>query len=347
MTKAVDPMVELHNVKVHFPVTQGVIRRVIGHVKAVDGVTFSIWPGETLGLVGESGCGKTTLGRVILQLIEPTDGRVYYRTSSLGSRNGGKIDLSLLEGEDLKIIRREIAAIFQDPNSSLNPRMTVADIVGEPMRIHGMPRKERREKAVELLEMVGMSSSCLNRYPHEFSGGQRQRIGIARALALRPRLIICDEPVSALDVSIQAQVLNLMADLQEKLGLTYLFISHNLAVVQYISDRVAVMYLGQIVEVSEAAQLYQQPLHPYTEALLSAAPVSDPDHEKQRILLEGNVPSPMNPPAGCYFHPRCQYAKDVCSSASPKLRDVANGHLVACHRAEELELKGLPIEEEY
>lgn len=341
---ATKPIVELHDVKVHFPVTQGLLRRVIGYVKAVDGVSFSIWPGETLGLVGESGCGKTTLGRVILGLLYPTSGTVYYRSSALSTGAEEKVDLAQLEGEQLQIMRQEIAAIFQDPYSSLNPRMTVADIIGEPLRIHGMPRTQRRVRIVELLETVGLRKTCMNRYPHEFSGGQRQRIGVARALALNPKLIICDEPVSALDVSIQAQVLNLMADLQERFGFTYLFISHNLSVVQYISHRVAVMYLGKIVEITEAETLYKQPFHPYTEALLSAVPISDPDVHKQRILLEGNVPSPISPPTGCYFHPRCRYAKSYCSQELPKLRELENGHWVACHRGEELELEGLLTE---
>ncbi len=336
------PLMELSNVKVHFPVTKGLLRKVVGHVRAVDGVSFAINPGETVGLVGESGCGKTTLGRAILRLVPATDGRIVYNRSDAASP-GKTTPVNLLDLDDdgLKPIRKEISAIFQDPYSSLNPRMTVADIIGEPLKIQRYPVSQRRDRAAELLERVGLSSTYMNRYPHEFSGGQRQRISVARSLALNPKLVICDEPVSALDVSVQAQILNLMADLQEEFDLTYLLVSHNLSVVQYVSHRIAVMYLGKVVELTEAKRLYTDPLHPYTEALLSAIPIADTEAKKEKIRLEGSVPSPINPPSGCHFHPRCRYSTPECAQTEPQLQERGDGHWVACLRAEELDLRGI------
>jgi oligopeptide transport system ATP-binding protein len=290
----------------------------------VDKISFDIRHGETLGLVGESGCGKSTTGRTILQLYRATAGKVYYRDT----------DLTELKGEPLRKARRDMQMIFQDPYASLNPRLTVGNIIGEPLEVHNIgTRKERRERVQELLKLVGLSPYYINRYPHEFSGGQRQRIGVARALALQPEFIVCDEPISALDVSIQAQVVNLLEDLQEKFGLTYLFIAHDLSMVRHISDRTAVMYLGKVVELASRDELYSNPLHPYTQALLSAVPIPDPTKEsrRQRIILEGDVPSPANPPAGCRFHPRCPLAIDVCKQVEPEWRDVGSDHWVACH----------------
>ena len=329
-------LLEVKNLQKYFPVRRGVFRRTVGHVKAVDDVSFYIRGGETLGLVGESGCGKTTCGRTILRLIEPTAGQVLFH------RDGDAVDVARLRGRQLKELRREMQIIFQDPYSSLNPRMTVGDIVGEPLVVHHVGRgREIRERVAELLEAVGLNPQYLKRYPHEFSGGQRQRIGIARALALEPKLIIADEPVSALDVSIQAQVLNILEDLQKQFGLTYLFIAHDLSVVKHISDRVAVMYLGKIVEMASNEDLFADPKHPYTEALMSAVPVPDPDFEMERIILQGDVPSPVNPPSGCYFHPRCSYAKEVCSQAAPEFRDLGGEHYATCHFADSLSLHGL------
>jgi peptide/nickel transport system ATP-binding protein len=329
-------LLEVRNLKKYFPIQQGLFRRTVGHVKAVDGVNFFIREGETLGLVGESGCGKTTTGLVILRDSEPTEGEVLF------NKDGKLVNLFRVPRKQMKAFRREMQIIFQDPFSSLNPRMTVMDIVAEPLRIHGIARGDALKAQVrELLEAVGLKAQHMNRYPYAFSGGQRQRIGIARALALRPRLIICDEPVSALDVSIQAQTLNLLEDLQKEFGLTYLFIAHDLSVVEHISDRVSVMYLGNIVELATAGELYENPLHPYTEALLSAVPRTDPDHISQRIILPGDVPSPANPPPGCKFHPRCRYAVDICSSKAPAWRGLRPNHWVACHRGEELKLVGI------
>jgi oligopeptide transport system ATP-binding protein len=310
----------------HFPITRGIIiQRQVGAVQAVDDVSFDIFEGETLGLVGESGCGKSTTGRTIIQLYRPTSGKVYYQDK----------DLTTMKGEDLRHLRRFMQIIFQDPYASLNPRMTVGDIVGEPLEVHGLQknRKRRRERVQELLRLVGLNPYFINRYPHEFSGGQRQRIGVARALALNPEFIVCDEPISALDVSIQAQVVNLLEELQDRLGLTYLFIAHDLSMVRHISDRTAVMYLGKIVELADREELYNHPLHPYTQALLSAVPVPDPIVEKKRhrIILKGDVPSPANPPTGCRFHPRCPLAQDICSEAEPEWREAAPRHWVACH----------------
>jgi oligopeptide transport system ATP-binding protein len=313
--------------KKYFPITQGIIiQRKVADVKAVDGLDFEIKRGETLGLVGESGCGKSTTGRTILQLYRPTAGQVLFE---------GK-DLARLQGEELRKMRRNMQMIFQDPYASLNPRMTVGDIIGEPLEVHNIAKgKEKKERVQQLLQIVGLNPYFVNRYPHEFSGGQRQRIGVARALAVNPDFIVCDEPISALDVSIQAQIINLLEELQEKFKLTYLFIAHDLSVVRHISDRVAVMYLGKIVELTDRVSLYAHPLHPYTKALLSAVPIPDPivEEKRERIILTGDVPSPVNPPSGCRFHTRCPIAIDKCKSVDPEWRDAGNEHWVACHLA--------------
>lgn len=322
-----DVLVSIRNLKMHFPITQGiVVQRKIGAIKAVDGLNFDIMRGETLGLVGESGCGKSTTGRAILQLYRPTEGQV---------RVGGE-DLTSIKGEKLRRMRRRMQMIFQDPYASLNPRMTVGDIIGEPLTVHNIAKgKERRERVQELLKVVGLNPYFVNRYPHEFSGGQRQRIGVARALAVQPEFIVCDEPISALDVSIQAQIINLLEDLQEEFNLTYLFIAHDLSVVRHISDRIAVMYLGKIVELTDRKELYDNPLHPYTQALLSAVPIPDPvvEEKRRRIILEGDVPSPASPPVGCNFNTRCPVVMDVCYEKEPDFVDVGGGHWVACYRA--------------
>ena len=323
-------LVQVRDLKKYFPIRRGVLRRTVGHIKAVDGISFDIYQGETLGLVGESGCGKSTAGRTILQLEEPTAGTVQFADR----------ELTEMSRTDVRKARRHMQMIFQDPYASLNPRMTVGNIISEPLTIHGLgDSAARKERVQELLRVVGLNPYFVNRYPHEFSGGQRQRIGVARALATNPSFIVADEPVSALDVSIQAQVVNMLDDLKQELGLTYLFIAHDLSMVRYISDRVAVMYLGRIVELSSRNEVYDHPLHPYTQALLSAIPVPDPDKEakRQRIILEGDVPSPANPPSGCRFHPRCAYATDVCREVDPEFRDMGTAavpHMVACHHAE-------------
>ena len=319
-------LLEVKNLKVHFPVKHGLFSRVKEHVKAVDGVSFAIEPGETLGLVGESGCGKTTLGRAIVKLVEPTAGNILFEGE----------DIARLSGEELRARRRKFQMIFQDPYGSLNPRMTVAQIIGEAIDIHKLAESSsaREKRIVELLKAVGLDAAHALRYPHEFSGGQRQRIGIARALAVEPKLIVCDEPVSALDVSVQAQIINLLQDLQQQRGIAYLFIAHDLAVVEHISRRVMVMYLGKVVELAEAKAIIRSPKHPYTQALISAVPVVDPDSKRKRIVLPGDVPSPIHPPSGCPFHPRCPIAElPRCQAEIPALREVTPAHWAACHFA--------------
>jgi oligopeptide transport system ATP-binding protein len=320
------PLLTVNNLKMHFPITRGIIfQRQVGAIKAVDGLDFTMFKGETLGLVGESGCGKSTTGRAILQLYRPTDGEVIFEG----------VDITKSKGEDLRKMRRRMQMIFQDPYASLNPRMTVGSIIGEPLEVHniGSSKKERQERVQELLKTVGLNPYFVNRYPHEFSGGQRQRIGVARALAVNPAFIVCDEPISALDVSIQAQIINLLEDLQDELGLTYLFIAHDLSVVRHISDRIAVMYLGKIVELADRDELYENPMHPYTQALLSAVPIPDPKVETQRkrIILQGDVPSPANPPKGCNFSTRCPRVMDICRQEDPPFKEYKPDHYTACY----------------
>lgn len=329
-------LLEVDSLKKYFPIKKGFLRKVTGQVKAVDDVNLYINEGETLGLVGESGCGKTTLGRCIIRAIEPTEGAIRFRL------NDKVVELRSLEKERMRSIRRHMQMIFQDPYSSLDPRMTILDIIGEPLVVNGLARrKELEDRVKELVRIVGLEVKHLKRYPHAFSGGQRQRIGIARALALNPKLIVCDEAVSALDVSIQAQILNLLQDLQKEFYLTYLFIAHDLSVIEHISDRVAVMYVGKMVEMAETEDLFLSPQHPYTEALLSAVPVPDPRTKMLRIILPGEVANPANPPSGCYFHPRCVYAQDLCKENEPSWDEVTPAHFVACHFARELTLKGV------
>jgi len=318
-----EKLVQIRGLKMWFPITRGILQRHVADVKAVDGLNFDVYKGETLGLVGESGCGKSTTGRSILQLYRPTAGQVLFEDKNLVN----------MKGEDLRHMRRRMQMIFQDPYASLNPRMTVGSIVAEPLEVHSIGnRSERLNRVRELLAVVGLNPYFINRYPHEFSGGQRQRIGVARALAVNPSFIVCDEPISALDVSIQAQVINLLEDLQAQFGLTYLFIAHDLSVVRHISDRIAVMYLGKIMELADRDELYRNPMHPYSQALLSAVPIPDPviEEKRQRIILEGDVPSPVNPPKGCHFCTRCPKVMDICKEQEPEFRDYGNGHQVAC-----------------
>lgn len=319
---ATTPLLKVENLKKYFPVKKGMFSKTVGHVKAVDDVSFFVNEGETLGIVGESGCGKSTTGRVLMRLLEPTDGSIEFDGKNLAS----------LSQEEMRKTRRDIQMVFQDPYASLNPRHTIGKILEEPLIVHGMSDpKARKKKVHEFLEIVGLNAYHAKRYPHQFSGGQRQRIGIARALMTNPKLIIADEPVSALDVSIQAQVLNLMQDLQKEFNLTYIFIAHDLGVVRHISDRVAVMYLGKMVEVADSEQLYEKPLHPYTQALLSAVPVPDPDFQKEQIIIEGDIPNPADPPTGCTFHTRCPFKMDICTKVTPQLTEQNTGHSVACH----------------
>ena len=331
-------LLRVEGLRKYFPIQKGFLRKLVGNVRAVDDVSFYVNKGETLSLVGESGCGKTTTARCILRALQPTAGHIYFETT-----DGQTVDLAPLPKSKLKPFRRQMQLIFQDPFGSLNPRMTVLAIVGEALTIHGEARgKDREERVARLLEKVGLDRRHIRRYPHEFSGGQRQRIGIARALALNPRFIVCDEPVSALDVSIQAQIINLLSDLQKEFALTYLFIAHDLSVVEHVSDDVAVMYLGKIVEKAPSVEIYRKPLHPYTMALLSAVPVADPKAKKQEIVLEGDVPSPLNPPAGCRFHTRCRYMIERCKERVPELREIDPGHFAACIRVEEIQAGAPP-----
>ncbi len=358
-----DALLEVKRLKKYFPIRRGLLRKLVGQIRAVDDVSFFVRPGETLSLVGESGCGKTTTARCVLRAVNPTEGEVLFRAA-----DGSVVDIAAVPRASLRPLRREMQMIFQDPFSSLNSRMTLLDIVGEPLEVNGVGnRQERTDRVAELLKLVGLRPEYMRRYPHAFSGGQRQRIGIARALALNPRLVVADEPVSALDVSVQAQILNLMLELQERLGLTYLFVAHDLSVVKHISDRVAVMYVGQMVEMAETETLFSSPKHPYTAALLSAIPEPDPQSRRRprrtvrpagiptvngnvaaplrevrpRVVLQGEVANPAAPPSGCYFHPRCQYALDVCKTVKPVWEEIEPGHFVRCHRSRELQLAGV------
>jgi peptide/nickel transport system ATP-binding protein len=336
------PLLEVRGLKKYFPIHKGMMRKVVNYVRAVDDVSFFVREGETLGLVGESGCGKTTVSRCILRALAPTSGEILFREA-----DDQVTDLSPLNRRGLRRFRKQMQMIFQDPFGSLNPRQTIFEIVSEPLYVNGLrSRADRTDQTAELLKLVGLRPEYMQRYPHAFSGGQRQRIGIARALALHPRLVVADEPVSALDVSVQAQVLNLLLDLQDKLHLTYLFVAHDLSVVKHISDRVCVMYVGKVVEMAATQELFQAPRHPYTAALMMAVPVPDPDQRDVIQDLPGEVASPANPPTGCYFHPRCQFAKDVCRTQTPELREISPDHFVSCHRAEEVQLAGIKMNKE-
>jgi peptide/nickel transport system ATP-binding protein len=333
---SIEPFLEVIALKKHFPIRRGFFKRIVGYVKAVDDVNFFVNQGETLGLVGESGCGKTTTGRCILRAIDPTSGQIWYQDPNLG-----RVDIAQLEKDKVHTVRRSMRMIFQDPYASLNPRMTLQEIVGAPLRSMGIAHgKDLENRVAEMLSMVGLRPEYMRRYPHAFSGGQRQRIGLARSLAPYPKFVVCDEPVSALDVSVQAQILNLLKELQEQMGLTYLFVAHDLSVVAHISDRVAVMYVGKIVELATTNDLFANPKHPYTEALMSAIPLPDPRPRVKRVLLTGEVANPANPPSGCYFHPRCTYVKDICSIEEPSFEEITPGHFVKCHRAREISLTG-------
>ncbi|HHT42073.1 MAG TPA: dipeptide ABC transporter ATP-binding protein [Firmicutes bacterium] len=330
-------LVEVKSLKKYFPIEKGILKKVVGHVRAVDDVSFKIHEGETLGLVGESGCGKTTLGRCLLRIVEPTEGTVNFRVSPEKT-----VDVTKVDKKELRSLYRDMQMVFQDPFSSLDPRMTILDIVGEPLKMNKVcSGEEYVERVKELVQLVGLETGHLRRYPHAFSGGQRQRIGIARALALNPKFIVADEPVSALDVSVQAQILNLLKQLQKELNLAYLFIAHDLSVVEHISHRVGVMYVGKLVELASTEDLFTKPLHPYTEALLSAVPRPDPEVKASRIVLPGEIANPANPPSGCYFHPRCRYAVNQCKEVAPKWEEIKPGHYCACHRAKELDLSGV------
>ena len=333
MNAAAAPLLKVTGLQKLFPIKKGFLKRTVGHVRAVDGVDFHIDEGETLGLVGESGCGKTTTARCVLRAIEPTQGQIQMRVA-----DGSVVDLGQVSPRELRTLRRQMQMIFQDPFTSLNPRMTLLDLVGEPLLVHG---REREEQVADLLTRVGLRPEYMRRFPHAFSGGERQRIGIARALALHPRLVVADEPVSALDVSVQAQILNLLVDLQADFRLTYLFVAHDLSVVRHISNRVAVMYVGRMVELAETDELFRAPRHPYTAALLSAVPEPDPRTRSKRIVLQGEVSNPASPPSGCYFHPRCPHAIDVCRTQTPAWQEVSRNHFVSCHRAQELQLAGV------
>jgi peptide/nickel transport system ATP-binding protein len=331
-----EPLLEVSNLKKYFPIKRGFLKRVVGYVKAVDDVSFFVNEGETLGLVGESGCGKTTTGRCILRAIDATSGQIWFKDPTLG-----RVDINQLEKDQVRTVRRSIRMIFQDPYASLNPRMTLQEIVGAPLRAMGISRgKELENQVAEMLTRVGLRPEYMRRYPHAFSGGQRKRIGLARSLALYPKFVVCDEPVSALDVSVQAQILNLLKDLQEQMGLTFLFVAHDLSVIAHISDRVAVMYVGKIVEMAAMTDLFASPRHPYTEALMSAIPIPNPIRRDKKILT-GEVANPANPPSGCYFHPRCTYAKEICSVEDPPFEEIAPSHFVKCHRTRELSLAGV------
>ena len=339
-TNSSNQILSVENLKVHFPITGGLIKKTLGHVRAVDEVSFGLAAGETLSLVGESGCGKTTAGRALMRLVEPTDGIVDYVM-----RDNSHINIPKASNDELDLVRQEMQIIFQDPFASLNPRMTIFDIVADPLRVNGLASgSELEDRVAEMMRVVGLSTSYMRRYPHAFSGGQRQRLGIARTLVMNPRMIIADEPVAALDVSVQAQILNLMQDLQEQLNLTYLFISHDLSVVQYISHRVAVMYVGKIVEIASTETIFTAPKHPYTQALLSSVPVPNPQVRSRGKVLEGEVADPAKPPSGCYFHPRCEFAKDICRTQEPPMVEISgsSGQFSKCHFAQEINLPGVP-----